>query len=72
MKTAYQVVAVEQHRIPNGTDIEFPNGWTGIVIDQSGPTVTITYGDHDGNYLGVTDVPRDQIEGNKVKRSFRS
>ena len=68
MKTAYQVVAVEQHRIPNGTDIEFPNGWVGIIIDQSGPNVTVTYGDHNGNYLGITTVNRDDIEGRKVKR----
>jgi hypothetical protein len=68
MKTAFVVEAVEQHRIPNGTEIEFPNGWVGLVTDQSGPIVQITYGDHEGNYLGITEVDRDDIEGRKVKR----
>ncbi len=66
MKTAFSVEAVEQFRIPNGTNIEFRHGWIGIVTDQSGPDVQITYGDGDGNFEGIVVVPRDKIVNRKV------
>jgi hypothetical protein len=35
------------HRIPNGTQITFTSiDWVGIVVDQSGPTVTVTSPEH--------------------------
>ena len=61
--------AVEQHRIPNGTEIEMWDSGgdvVGIVCDQSGNDVIVSFGQ--GNILCI---PRDQIENRKFKPGFR-
>lgn len=50
------------HRIPNDTHIEFTEeDWIGVVVDQSGDTVVVTFRGETENTHVFLNVPRDKI-----------
>jgi hypothetical protein len=58
-------MTIETFRIPNETRITFDHGWTGVVVDQRGPNVWVTYGENDV-FIGFVTIPRDCIVNRRV------